>query len=350
MRIHVLADNSVRHAAVNSMLAEQCALTSELLGSASIRDRDIDAIVVAADLGVVDNISALKAVSAKLTRVAKRIFMIDRKGRLSVVQAYALGATHVLANPVSRKQLLAKLADDEAAAIASSSPTTSGGQEAAAAGAASISSLFSAAISGAPIDVRGAKQAGSGIADSIAEHGLSEWLTTVRRHHEGTYQHCLLVTGIAVDFGLSLGVGKGDIERLYSAAMFHDIGKARIPLAVLDKTARLDERERALIETHPAAGHEILQDTPGLSAEILDAVRHHHEYLDGSGYPDALSAASISDLVRMLTISDIFAALIEHRTYKPTMPREKAYDILRGMDGKLEKPLVEAFREVALSR
>jgi HD-GYP domain-containing protein (c-di-GMP phosphodiesterase class II) len=54
--------------------------------------------------------------------------------------------------------------------------------------------------------------------------------------------------------------------------------------------------------------------------------------------------------VRVLTISDIFAALVEYRTYKPTLPREKAYDILLGMDGKLEKPLVHAFRDVALSR
>ena len=180
--------------------------------------------------------------------------------------------------------------------------------------------MFSAVISGSPIDVKGAKRAGSGIADSIAEHGLSEWLTTVRRHHEGTYQHCLLVTGIAVDFGLSLAMAKADIERLYSAAMFHDIGKVRIPLAVLDKPGRLNARERTLLETHPAAGYEILKDTPGISAEILDAVRHHHEYLDGSGYPDALSAASISDIVRILTIADIFAALIEQRAYKTTMP------------------------------
>jgi putative nucleotidyltransferase with HDIG domain len=187
-------------------------------------------------------------------------------------------------------------------------------------------------------------------ADNIAEHGLSDWLTTIRCHHEGTYQHCLLVTGITVDFGLSLGMAKADIERLYSAAMFHDVGKARIPRAVLDKPGQLDERERALIETHPAAGYELLKDTPGISAEILDAVRHHHEYLDGSGYPDALCAASISDIVRILTISDIFAALIERRAYKTTMPREEAYDILRGMNGKLEKPLVDAFRKVALSR
>jgi HD-GYP domain-containing protein (c-di-GMP phosphodiesterase class II) len=132
--------------------------------------------------------------------------------------------------------------------------------------------------------------------------------------------------------------------------MFHDIGKAKIPLAILDKPGRLDAEERALIETHPGAGYDLLKGNPGISPEILDAVRHHHEYLDGSGYPDALCAASISDIVRILTISDIFAALIEYRHYKPTMPRERAYEILQGMRGKLEMPLVAAFRDVALSR
>lgn len=349
MFVHAIADTREKLSALCTMLEHKCQVTSELLNGASVRGRNIDAVVVAADLSYIDNISALKAVSAKVTRVPKRIFLIDRKGRLSVVQAYALGATHVLANPVNQVQLLAKLADDDACAIPSGE-TMSSGQETASAGAASIAAMFSAVMSGSPIDVRDAKSAGAKIAESIAENGLSDWLTTVRRHHEGTYQHCLLVTGVAVDFGLSLGMSRADIERLYSAAMFHDIGKARIPRAVLDKPGRLDDRERALIETHPAAGYEVLKGTAGISPEILDAVRHHHEYLDGSGYPDALCAESITDVVRILTISDIFAALIEHRTYKPPMSREKAYEILLGMNGKLEKPLVDAFRQVALSR
>jgi HD-GYP domain-containing protein (c-di-GMP phosphodiesterase class II) len=67
-------------------------------------------------------------------------------------------------------------------------------------------------------------------------------------------------------------------------------------------------------------------------------------------YPDALCAESITDIARMLTISDIFAALIEHRHYKPTMPRAEAYSILSRMQGKLEKSLVAAFKEVALTR
>ena len=95
-------------------------------------------------------------------------------------------------------------------------------------------------------------------------------------------------------------------------------------------------------------GYELLKDVPGISSESLDGVRHHHEFLDGSGYPDGLNARAIPDLVRLLTISDIFAALIESRPYRPPMSRQDAYKILRNMDGKLETLLVKAFRDVAL--
>jgi putative nucleotidyltransferase with HDIG domain len=349
MLIHVLGDSIAQLSAVRAMLEQQATVTSELLDGAELRDKEIGAVVVVADLRLVENISALKRVSKNLSQIRRRVFLIDQRSRLSAVQAYALGATHVLTNPVGKAQLLAKLFDHSPSEPARSE-SLSGGQEAAQAGAASIASMFSAVSSGAPVDVLGAKDAASRIADSIAEDGLSDWLATVRQHHEGTYQHCLLVTGIAVDFGLSLGLGKADIERLYSAAMFHDIGKAKIPLAVLDKPGRLDADERALIETHPAAGYDALKGHSNISPEILDAVRHHHEYLDGSGYPDALCAESISDIVRVLTISDIFAALIEHRHYKPIMSRDQAYEIIRSMNGKLEMPLVAAFRVVALSR
>jgi HD-GYP domain-containing protein (c-di-GMP phosphodiesterase class II) len=99
---------------------------------------------------------------------------------------------------------------------------------------------------------------------------------------------------------------------------------------------------------HPVIGYELLKAFPEISPEILDGVRHHHEYLDGSGYPDGLTAPEISDLVRLLTISDIFAALIESRPYRPPMSRQDAYKVLRSMDGKLETSLVKAFRDVAL--
>jgi putative nucleotidyltransferase with HDIG domain len=349
MCIHVIGDNIAEMSAVRALLEQRFTVTSELLGGADLRGDDIDAVVVSADLRRAENISALKTVSGKLRRIRKRVFLLEQKARLSVVQAYALGATHVLIHPVNKAQLLDKLADRNSPGGAPSEIPTKG-LEAAMAGAACIASMFSAVSSDAPIDAWGVKDAGRVIAESIAEDGLSKWLTTVRRHHEGTYQHCLLVTGIAVDFGLSLGMGHADIERLYSAAMFHDIGKARIPLTILDKPGRLDAEERALVESHPMAGYEVLKTNAGILPEILDAVRHHHEFLDGSGYPDALCAESISDMVRLLTISDIFAALIEQRSYKPPMPREQAFEIIQSMGGKLEMPLVAAFRDVALTR
>jgi putative nucleotidyltransferase with HDIG domain len=348
MLVHIVTDNSARLAGVRSLLEKRYDITSELLNGVSVQRSAMHALVVKADLRVLQNISSLRKILDGLPNVDKRIFLIDDAAHLSTSQAYALGASCVLQGQLNQAKLLKELANclpTEPSAVDAQST-----QAAASAGEVALASMFAAAASGTSIDVAGAYKAGGAISDAIEEHGLSKWLATVRKHHEGTYQHCLLVTGVAVDFGLSLGFPKKDIERLYSAAMFHDIGKSTIPLEVLDKPGRLDERERALIETHPGAGYDILKEIGSISPEILDGVRHHHEYLDGSGYPDKLCAESISDLVRVLTISDIFAALIEDRRYRLPMPRIEAYNILCGMNGKLEKALVGAFKNVALSR
>lgn len=351
MSIHLVADNVTRLAALRKIVEPNFAATSELLHDGSINraDRDIEAVVIAVDLRDVGTIAALKQASDRLRRVGRRIFVIEQRARLSIVQAQALGATRVLTGPVKPAQLLEALFAGSAAPM-DMAERASPAKEAASAAARSIASMFSAVCGGTLIDVNGTRDAGQKIADSIAELGLKHWLKTVRSHHESTYQHILLVTGVTIDFGLHLGMSAREIERLYMGAMFHDIGKARIPLAVLDKPGRLDPEERALIETHPVVGYDVLKDSTGVSDEVLDAVRHHHEYLDGSGYPDALSGEGITDIVRLLTICDIFAALVEERPYRATMSREDAYGIVSGMVGKLEKPLVAAFKDVALTR
>ncbi|MBR0776044.1 HD domain-containing protein [Bradyrhizobium diazoefficiens] len=347
--VHALADSSDKLSGICAILDHRFAVAGERLDAPTRLTQVPFAAVIRADLRDVGNIAAIKLRAARLAKATKRIFLLEHASHVGISQAYALGATLVLPGPVDRIRLLAALTDP-----AEPAPTASGDMPqpdtAVETAATAIASMFTAVTHGAPLEVDGTKEAGRKIADRIREHGLSEWLNTVRRHHEGTYQHCLLVTGVAIDFGLSLGVGRNDLERLYTAAMFHDIGKASIPLAILDKPGRLDARERAMIETHPGAGYEFLKGHDRISPEILDAVRHHHEYLDGSGYPDGLCGESISDIVRILTVSDIFAALIEHRHYKPTMPRADAYDILRGMTGKLENALVASFKPVALTR
>ncbi|MEH2612596.1 HD-GYP domain-containing protein [Bradyrhizobium sp. AZCC 1693] len=349
MFVHVLADDAAKLSALCGVLGHRFGVAPERLDADAKLTQVPDAVVVRVNLSVVNNIAALKKRSARMAKARKRIFLVEEPSHICISQAYALGATLVLPATIDQCKLLAALADPLDPESASPTGTLQQDDDVEIAVTA-IGSMFTAVSFGQSIDMIGTNEAGRKIADRIAERGLTEWLTTVRHHHEGTYQHCLLVTGVAVDFGLSLGLRRTDLERLYSAAMLHDIGKATIPLAILNKPGRLDAEERALIEMHPVSGYEFLKHQKGVSAEILDAVRHHHEYLDGSGYPDALCAESITDIVRMLTISDIFAALIEHRHYKPTMPREEAYNVLANMPGKLERALVASFKEVALTR
>lgn len=349
MLVHVLADTSDKLFGLCSVLERQFTVAGERLDVEAKLPHAPAAVVIRAALRSVENIAALKRRALRLAKAGKRIFLVEQTSHVCISQAYALGATLVLPGKIDPTKLMGALSDP-AGSEARSPCDISQPDDAVEIGANAIASLFTLVTLGERIDVDGTKEAGRMITNRISEHGLSEWLKIVRRHHEGTYQHCLLVTGIAIDFGLSLGVRKSDLERLSTAAMFHDIGKARIPLAILDKPGRLDNNERALVETHPAVGYDVLKEHGSISSEILDCVRHHHEYLDGSGYPDGLCAENITDIVRILTISDIFAALIEHRQYKPTMPREAAYGILCGMNGKLEKALVSSFKEVALTR
>jgi len=212
-----------------------------------------------------------------------------------------------------------------------------------------LQAMFAAAILGKTPDPKMLKAASTEIVDRIDEDGLAGWLDIIRQHHSQTYQHCLIVTGVAVSFGKFLGVGHGDKLRLASAGLLHDLGKARIPIEILEKPAALCEDEMAVMRTHPELGFEALRDAPGLHPEMLDMVLHHHEYLDGTGYPHGLQANEISDLVRTITIADVYGALIERRPYRPPMSAAAAYQILQDMGPKLDGALVRAFRPLAQS-
>ena len=187
------------------------------------------------------------------------------------------------------------------------------------------------------------------IVSNIAENTIASWLDAVLDHHSYTYRHCMTVTGLAAAFGMQLGMSKFDVQRLAVAGLVHDIGKVRIPLDILDKPGKLTPEERLEINKHPGFGAEILMKDGQFGDDILDIVLHHHELLDGSGYPDGLRGDQISNPVRIMTIVDIYSALIDERSYKAPLPADEAYRILLGMEGKLEMCIVEAFEPVALN-
>ena len=168
MRIHVIGDTVGKLSMLRATLPSQYRVSSELLSGASLQRRDVDAVVVAADLRNLENISALKQLSAKLSKIGRRLFIIEQKTRVSIAQAYALGATQVLLSAVG---LVAELTDSRLSPIEAGENKLRG-RAGAAEGAASIASMFRAVLSGALVDVEGARDAGRKIADAIAEHGL----------------------------------------------------------------------------------------------------------------------------------------------------------------------------------
>ena len=344
MLVHFVTDDPTKIPAIRAMLEPRYHIAPQLLGSGDTQIGSSGVIMVDADLRKIHRVEQIKLVLEELSCIREKLFIVHNQVRSMVAQAYALGATGVVSRP---KEIIFKLAQIEIAEKAAQSDFAITSPEITESTAA-FAAMFSAVRAGKQINLSDAERATLQIIDSISQKGLAAWLDDVRRYHEGTFQHCLLVTGVAVGFALEIGFSDLDVKRLGIAATLHDIGKAHIPLLILDKPDRLDPGEEEIMRSHPVIGYELLKNIEDITPEILDGVRHHHEYLDGSGYPDALTAPDISDLVRLLTISDIFAALIESRPYRPAMPRQNAYKILCGMDGKLERSLVKAFRNVAL--
>jgi putative nucleotidyltransferase with HDIG domain len=303
--------------------------------------------VVCADLGNPSGLLDLKEWMKSRPKGGKVIFATKARSRLEATQAYALGATDVVSMPINAQELLQKIWSDFAVLGGDSSELVAQGHHGVAAAHDGLHTIFNAAGLGEGVDTSKIGTASAAVVDEIETKGLSSWIETVRKHHSQTYQHCLLVTGVAAAFGQHLGLASVDRNRLSVAGMLHDVGKAMVPVAILEKPGPLDADEMAIMMKHPEYGLQSVKCGPALQPELLDIIGHHHEYLDGSGYPHGLLAENISDLVRITTICDIYSALVEKRAYKPPLSSQKAYETIREMGAKLDKDLVREFGFVA---
>ncbi len=276
------------------------------------------------------------------------VALLRDKSHLERVQAVAVGATYLLPANDSVSDILAALAPIIRSTIPSVAPATSltpaqNIEEA----RLQFGTIFNAAARGEGISRASVDTAAASAMAAIAEGGIRQWLDVVWTYDEATYQHCLLVTGLAAEFAASLQFARNDQENVTRAALLHDLGKAKIPLAILNKPGALTGEEIAIMRTHAKIGYELLRGQGEYEPETLEVVLRHHELLDGSGYPDGLAGPQINDLVRLVTICDVYAALIERRPYKKAMDPASAFKILKEMEGKLEGALVRAFSQVA---
>lgn len=305
-------------------------------------------VVSDADIGNGEAIETIRAALARHRPRGTPFLCLLRDATVhSAIQAQAIGATEVLpagaAPSLLAKTITRLLQEGEGGEAARGTAAFTRSQLTVA--AASLADMLGAASVGKPV-TRGAVDASvRSIGEAAGAGNLGDLLEIVWNYDDLTYQHCMLVAGLAASFAHKLGFSTADRELLTRAAVLHDIGKARIPLQVLHKPGPLDAAEQAAVRTHPEIGHAMLVAQGGFAPQVLTAVRSHHEYLDGSGYPDGLRGAEIPDIVRIITICDIYAALIERRSYKPPMAPEAAYDILRGMGGKLDGDLLRVFEE-----
>ncbi|CAG35374.1 HD domain-containing phosphohydrolase [Desulfotalea psychrophila] len=147
-----------------------------------------------------------------------------------------------------------------------------------------------------------------------------------------TAGHTTRVTEYAVMLGLSMGISESDIAILRRAAQFHDIGKLVIDLSCIQKAGKLTDDEWALIKKHPEVGASIIEPLGFMDKEIA-IIRHHHERMDGKGYPAGLRGHEIDELTRILTVVDSYDAMTSHRNYKENMTREQAVAELERCSG-----------------
>ena len=161
-----------------------------------------------------------------------------------------------------------------------------------------------------------------------------------------TKGHSERVTSYALSIAEELGLKEKDLEDLRTAALLHDIGKIGTYDVILDKPDKLNAEELALIRTHPVKGEEILKPIKQLRG-LLPIIRHHHERLDGNGYPDGLKDGEIPFLAKIITVADSFDSMTSDRPYRPAPPVEYAMSEIKRCSGTQFDPVAaDAFLRV----
>lgn len=179
----------------------------------------------------------------------------------------------------------------------------------------------------------------------IRENEEISWILNQMLINTELWLHSVNVAKIAIQLGIEYGCSDEDIKILGIGSLLHDIGKLAISEKILYKVSKLTELEFDIIKEHPKQGYKLLADKR-VQSGVLDIVRHHHEKLDGSGYPDGIT--DIEYLTQIVTVADIFSALTESRCYHDSLSVDGAFRFVaefRGLNreiiDKLEHSIID---------
>ncbi|HIJ64884.1 MAG TPA: HD domain-containing protein [Candidatus Hydrogenedentes bacterium] len=226
-------------------------------------------------------------------------------------------------------------------------------------GMAEKSAVLYASAQGLVKDLLEAPRAGDAVVRSkaLVEHAVQhlfaeqtafEHLLKAASYDYYTYTHSVNVFVFSIALAQRAGYGDSPALRSFGhGALLHDIGKSQIDPAIVNCRGKLSHAQWQAMKQHPVYGCEILREHGRLSERALEVVRHHHEKLDGSGYPDGLSKGDLSREVRIATICDIFDALTTRRPYKGAVDSFPALRLMKEeFDGQLDPGLFRAFVEL----
>ncbi len=180
-----------------------------------------------------------------------------------------------------------------------------------------VQNLFRDVRLGKAIDTEHCLPLVSDIADSVERNPTAiVSLARLKTSDDYTFMHSVAVCALMVALGKQLGLGEADCREAGLAGLVHDLGKALMPLEVLNKPGALTSEEFAIMKSHPEAGHRMLLEGKGVGPVPLDVCLHHHEKVNGKGYPHGLQGDEISLFAKMGAVCDVYDAITSNRPYK----------------------------------
>lgn len=208
-----------------------------------------------------------------------------------------------------------------------------------------VTSMFHEARMGQALNAADALPIVEEISTSVLRNpGALISLARLKDKDDYTYMHSVAVCALMVALAKQLGLGGEQIRQAGLAGLLHDVGKMMVPPEILNKPGKLTDAEFEAVKSHPAEGYRLLQGGQGISDIALDVCLHHHEKMDGSGYPGRLSDEQISLYAKMGAVCDVYDAITSNRPYKNGWePAESLRKMAEWGKGHFDQRIFQAF-------